>query len=924
MSLTPGARKFRLDQIIAALKVISGGDWDPLAHRLAERMAGVKLRLRGQGVTGNPIGYTLDSYSADGSVAAEFSAERTYFKTLQKPRRDFTHVRKQMPHATSIYLLSTQECPPKVATKVIFWEVRVASRNGINLHVLDARTIGEFILDEILPNESAAEAVAPYFEPLRVWREEEVATHLVPAPRAVTVPRPSVEREINDQLEKHRVALLSGMSGLGKSETAIAVANWRRTQHDWVIWVTGQTIASVADLRGVDVSRQGLRLNLLGMLSTRSCFLVLDNLTATLPLELLLEGLKSACGSTARVLITSQVGAANPSAVEMPLMNKEEAKTLLEQGVSPQCPEDVFQEIWTAAGGHPMTLAMINGSVRTGATWAEIASDIKQVGKWPAVESRKRIVDLLLERWRPLVGEALAFFVWAGTSRVHKGLAKRAITTGATRALHTLGLVAGDQVDTLRLHDIVWSSLSAFEPPISIPQTSFGASLDAYVRYLSEDDARTLALNHLARVHQPLLARLVFSSQRQDGHLYAWLHHTGLEIENLGKLPDPLGLAEGLAAGHPDDFAVLTVVELAEAVLRIRVREGDRDDATLLRPFDVLIGAANIRPESKYHARHHRAKALKRLRSDAQAVVACEELLSDAGALPATRLLLARILTELPKTLTVPNAGPRARDLLVGLLSDAKADPDRASISVTLAAAELLRRRIMAVDFPDVFSNYGQLLAYLIVAAARRGLEQSTLTFAALGARWRRTDADTFWQVFNAIPIPAVDEIVEEDELQAWGEILKAAADTPGSSRTYLLEEALQYLLKCRKRYGLGHAADVLVKLGRPASAVHLLEDVMLSDDKAVLDMWFLQWLSVAYAANGQADAALERSSQAIALLDPLDPFTPYFLEHNVLQLKVAGNKPLANQVSTRLHSWLATNHREAEWSEIEARIALD
>src|SRR5688572_7728426 len=137
MSLPLRARHFLIHELVQALTPISGTDWEPIGDFLAERMAGVELKHRGQGIKGTPQGYTIDSYADAGTIAAEYGAEDGYFKNeLGKPNGDYDHVCRLLPSATTIYLLSSQSMTAKEAMEVQRWQAGVSQFSGVRPRVM--------------------------------------------------------------------------------------------------------------------------------------------------------------------------------------------------------------------------------------------------------------------------------------------------------------------------------------------------------------------------------------------------------------------------------------------------------------------------------------------------------------------------------------------------------------------------------------------------------------------------------------------------------------------------------------------------------------------------------------------------------------------------------------------------------------------
>lgn len=905
MSYSHGHRKQLTQQLLAALGAMSATEFELLGHELAEQITGVRLRHRGLTVSGNPSGYTVDSYSTGAGVVAEYGTDPDYFETLEKPGGDFAHASQEAPQVETVVLLSNRVAGNTAMLDLAAWENEIRASTGILVDVYDARELVDVILDDILPR-GRGPTIAPYLEPIRRLLQEQASSHQMPAPRPGAIPRRDLTERIQAAIEAHRVILLSGMSGLGKSETAAAIAAERQSQHDRLIWVANPTLNSAAELEAVDVAQVGLLQNLRGMLETRSCFVVLDDVQTGRPLADLLQELTALCGPDARVLLTSQLGTGQENDFPMEFLDPEDARSLLEQDVGSACPPDLLDAIWKAVNGHPLSLQLLNASAREEDGWDAVRLDVESVGALPVPERRQTLANVLVARAREAVEPALALFVWAGASRVHEGFARVAVKPAVIRMLRRMAFVASDTPDTLRLHDVVWSSTGALRPQLEPDADGLATALHRYVRQLGSDDAGTLALNHLARLHQPLLRSLVESGHRLDGHLYAWLHHLGPGPVGDGDLPDPVARARDLvgdvSTAPADDFAVQVTVELAETVVRLAVRDGvpsadPADGAALVRPFDILLESARVSQDAKHHVQHHRAKALKRLRREKEAVAALEGLLEQAGPIPASRLLLGRLLTEPRVARDRDDAGARGRELLLGLLDEAAEDPSHASASVVLAAAELLRRHALRLDLDEAVRTYSGLLEPMIVGASERGLEQGVLAFASLGAAWLRVDREQFFRIYRALPLPAW-ETIEPNEREAWGELLKVvAAELDAGEREQTLEQSLEFLLGANSRYGTSHAADAYVLLGQPQAAVQTLERWFEKDPDARRDAWMLLRLSDAQAAAKDDDAALASAEEALSRLRQGDKHRAHFVEQLAQRLEAVGRMDEAHRV---------------------------
>ena len=894
-------RQLFITRLIEYFEVMSGEQWERFGHRMAEVIFGEALTHRGQTVSGKPIGYTVDSASGNALRVAEYSSEERYFVDLEKPTNDYEHVRGLHPYVQEVLLLSNRESGPDTLTDVDNWEYEMIQRDGIQLSVLGAREIAEKVADDVISDRYLAERIAPYLEPLQRLEAEFATTNLVPPLPNSAVKRERLESDLRQKLAEERVAVLAGMSGMGKTLAAIAFANDERTKRA-CIWAADLSIRSIEDLAGIDVANRGIQLPLLGMLKSRPCLLVLDDLRCQGDIDELADALVKHCGADSGVLITSQISASPRFTVEIQFATDSEAQGILNYGVEDPCPEALFPVIVQSAGRLPLALALLNGSAREGIDWKALSHDAARVAELPVSEKATRLADVLLERWRKSIDGGLQVFLWTQEPRVHEGFYRRLATNGVANLIRRLRFSDDSVPDTHRLHDIAWAAVQIANPPVVVNEDRLKRALDSYVRELSTSDAWTLELNHFARLHHSLLRRLVYSRNYEPGHLYAWLHFPGRPA--LNDLPDPVATAQFAASEPLDTFLVQTAAELAEQFTRIAVSEARRngaqvDQVKLLLPFETLLAAPNLSVEARFHVRHHRAKALKRLGRYEEAVAECDRLLREAGPLASTRLLIARTLTE--GVIKDTKAGARAREILFQLLDEALADSNAVSMSVTLAAAELLRRKVVLPNWADVFARFGKLLKDRIVAANLRGLEQSTLTLASLSADWSRNDPEDFVGVVRAMNIPAAEHIDAEDELTSWGEIFGAMATAEPATGQDHLERALSFLTRCASSYGMTHKANVLTLLNRPKESLRVLDELATLYPQRANDLWVIQRRAEATLATGDPVGALQFSRRVVDQIKVGERHFRYLVEKHALILESAGEQEEAAEFRSRL-----------------------
>ncbi len=197
----------------------------------------------------------------------------------------------------------------------------------------------------------------------------------LPAPRDLP-PRPSpvfgraaIEASLDDALQTHTIVTLWGAGGTGKTTLAVRAAH-RHAESTTVVFVdlhgvptvegvrsaVGEALAGpLGDARGVDVVSR--------LSHIASSVVVLDDLGPAGCTELLQEW-SSACPQV-RWLVTARqrLGLASEWVVEVPSLEPEPSRALLEARLGPSAEDAaVLDAIAAALGGHPLALHLAAGS----------------------------------------------------------------------------------------------------------------------------------------------------------------------------------------------------------------------------------------------------------------------------------------------------------------------------------------------------------------------------------------------------------------------------------------------------------------------------------------------------------------------------------------------------------------------------------
>lgn len=906
-------RRYLINELVKGFETI-GPEYEDFGTRLVDYLVSEKMQHRGLNLNGHPVGHTVDSVSETGEVAAEYSAQRDYFETpFDKIDKDLGHSRTMHPQAKRVFLLSNQECGPKAHTELVNLQMQVKASMQIDLEIYDSRRQAEFIFDHLLLNDNAVDALTPYLAPLEKVSSEFVATNLVPQLTDGYLQRDQLEAKFVQCIRNERVIAIAGISGSGKSETAVAVTKAVATDFEIIVWVSATTFTSTNDLHCVNVGRRGEGVNLLHLLRERACLVILDDLR----LRLSTTELKKHCGDRSAILVTRQL--ASDGDIKMPLLDHDDARKLLEQGVNNKCPDEVFDMVWDTIGGHPLALRLMNAGVRNGG-WSDLPDDCAAIGQYPDEVRLQRLADRLLGRLEHLLEKELSFFTWCDSARIDRAFARRTLAPVGIRKLDEACLLAADRHDVIRLHDVVKSALPSLHLPVDKYSSGFDTALDSHVIETAFGESNPLSFLNFCHIHYGKLRALLQSLHERSTCLYCLTHVWNDQEVDLTLVGDPITRAnEIVRRGVPTDINVSAVYEAVEAIYRKKKFDSGLDAARIdleryLGVITILIDSPGISKNGRRTALHHHAKILRNLQRYDETIAICERIISEFNS-PATKLLLARSL------IFDKNKCERAKNILFDLLEEARKSPETAEISVTLAAIETLGRQQLKQWFPEAISKYGDLVTNYIIESAVRGFDHAFAAFASIGRYLRYNDQDLFISVFSQLPRRMPEDAQGDKDRAVWGDILLTASEASSMGEgDSLAADAVQFYESLEKPYSFnrqqhGHA---LVLLNRFDEAVKVLQPLV----DTVPNPWNRYWLSKALFGLGQ----LEKYDRAISLIDDalVDPkakgFEAALLEHRWEIKKSRGDTDSIDDLQKALDSCRDQKHKAA----LEAKLAIE
>lgn len=846
--MNPQTRNLLIQRVIDSLGMLApGSTFERFGVILIHRMRSVTLVHRGSSVNGSPIGGALDAVSEDGRVVVEASIQKGYFSgAMKKPWDDLDHTLSLAPLAEDIYLLSSQRAETGAIEAMVNSALQQSRMAGRHLHLMDSRAIAEAIIDTLMLCDDAIDELAEYLPILAEIRDDHPASLKVPLLSEIYVRNEAVDAELDQRLEKSACVEISGIGGIGKSQAAAACLLRSTYRFEYRFWVSGRDIDTIERLSSVPVKRGGAERNVSGLLKKNRTFLVVDDARPNLKIE----QLAALCGPGSRILITRQ----NPSkgAFPMPPMEEMQARELLGKGLSTHPSEEEFQTIWSAVGGHPLSLVMLNAAAHEEITWNELAEDCTNVANME--HDGARLADCILGRLKSVLEEELCMFQWAGQSHCDREFFKYVIGSLRLKPFERHGLTAPESKASIRVHDIVFTALSSLNWLTEEKSKAIDNKLEAFI--LQHIRANGHALQLIASQLKGKIASNVRNGDRRPAFLYTLaIVWKGTEIQHE-LLSDPLEDASRLKRldASQNEVAILVVLETIEAKERyLRQTKGEPTARawleTTLEAYDDLAAMAGLDARLAAEIKYHHAKTLHSLKRHGDAQRLFLEVVASYPLNEAKLQLLRSFGRQLQ--------GYKTAQRYASEIIDAKLNNDGVSPSLLMALGDALNgaRQTWA---GELLKQHEELFLREALYSAAIGIPQGYHSVASFVRALIWHAPERVKSVLEQLPEPTPLMLDDDQSRGGYAEIMLLASDVSAADLNLALE-AFE-TLKSPDSYQKRKWGESLYKLGRHIEAEAILESI--EDESSRI--WLAHNLSQVKLELGKLDEALDLVNESV------------------------------------------------------------
>lgn len=789
-----------------------------IGHSLIQVLEGVSLIHRGLNRDGKPVGYTLDTFSADRKIVGEYSTEEGYFDTpFKKLLGDCAHSKKLAPDCKKLVLISNRPCKnsdwPNVAK-----EVKDVLGDGITIDVYDSQRLADRIYEQTITKNSLVEYFADFLPSLwKAWTENAIS-HALPETPPDYVEDQARAQIIADALAKSSTVALCGISGTGKSYAAIDYARKYSEKFRNVVWISGTELTGVANLTAVKIARLGVDINLASQLCTAPCLLIIDDWKSDA--SLIVGLLPKTPHPETRVLVTCiDTPSAGIASVNLPPLSNPAATRVLELGLDDRPAGAQAQEICRRVGSHPLTLAIIRDTVRElGVTWQTIIDDLPNIPNYEG-PNHETILQRILLNHGVGVADELRVLKRLGVIAIDAALALAVLGAGGLAKLLRRSLLRKDGRGMCRMHDLVFACLQHFNGG-----GITDAAIDAKVKQFFSGtwEAGSYHFQRSLQIHAAFIQSWVNVDDPQPS-LETYLYQLAESISKSVAFQEKLRAyaTESFVAQHE---ACLSIVEAIEQRYQNEANEKEKELILNEGISNISKGLEKVSDEKlKTDLLHHRGKLLHWSKNSKSAVADFEEVLKrDSGAFQ-SHLQMARIKAQ--------DDNQECSKHVEIILSAFENDHEAVSITIVLAAFTELEKKPNANLRETQLVSKPSLLMETISLAVAEGFSQPYRTLGRIGRYIFYPHPKALIQMAEKVSFPSPAAAKEKecfDIAECMKSVGKACADHRNNNGENLrwYEQAVEYYDRMPKpnEFQLTMKAEYLILLGRCKDAIKALD----------------------------------------------------------------------------------------------------
>jgi NB-ARC domain len=510
----------------------------------------------------------------------------------------------------------------------------------------------EKIANELLKNlgstnklEQILENLPQSFQLYKIFPE----TNRLPDFRGTYYPRQE-ESNIHEKLVDTSWIQLWGLSGIGKTETAISIARSIGRSFDTVIWLDGDEFTSQRiNFSTIKILKFDQRLNLSFILNNYKTLLILDNFNNSLndiKADFDRENLKNS-----RCIVTSlQKNFSEDNSFQINFLSHELSNKILLE--SHKISKEDSQELISVTGGYPLILNLIKSLIEfDNLSCQEVLNEINEIYRHEDEASQSQTIsNRVIGRFIQVLEKEFMFLKYLSSKKIYAELLNYVLGKLSTQKLIKRAILKKQDLSFFDIHQIILDSINAI---ISIDDLTIQDFNNKIYDFLAkEGDVRGLKKTtkyYGFLIHHRSFIERLYESNTTDNRLKKTILYGIIQSARIETSKYDL-LNEIKKFEAKDSFSKIDVLIRIEAIELELIGIGRRDNRDIyqdkakqgIKYFKTLLDS-NLSPDILLAVKHHLAKLYLWCEEVELAETIFKEIVDDDTTAFHARLQLARI-----------------------------------------------------------------------------------------------------------------------------------------------------------------------------------------------------------------------------------------------------------------------------------------
>lgn len=629
-----------------------------------------------------PSGYTVDGFSDDSSIIAEYSTDKSYFED-KKNKNDtipfFDKIENDIQHAlnhcnpkrpTKIYLITSQNEPPSFRSN--YNSTPIAKQNNNIVVIYDSRELAKLIYQQSIEYVDYASYYKQFFPNYSQNLDNYEYYGKVPAFCENHISDFDAIEKIKNHFNNQNICVISGISGSGKTQLAIDYIHAEKNQYENYLWIAGEDWLKNSSLSSIQRTRGGAPINVAGLFNTSKTILVIDNYNSAIDNNSLTElSLGFSLGS--RLIVTSQISKNSDLYIPVPEFSYEVAVRII--GEKPNEESELCKKVIGVCKCSPLILSTIRSLAdEDGVTRDDLYNEVLKHPNDIIDNNGKSIMGGILSKLEPNVLVALKKIANSGSTIHDSDFLGHYLRILNRSNLQRLSLLLPASVPgCLKIHDLVCLSVQD-----NLNSGEISQSIETYI----QKHNATMSPSVIRQIHL-CYDTIIQEYDSRDKRKPDWLTYAILQVEGNKKTEIQEALASESIIADMELPSVLSIIDAKEAHAYLIEDKKNREKYYKECIAEYSSAKDNsVNEELKIELLHHLGKTYRRCGMQEEALDCFLQIISVAPNLHATHLQIAQLGSKYDVDESIKTQGEKhLKTLIYSILDDYSLVPLRVSLS---------------------------------------------------------------------------------------------------------------------------------------------------------------------------------------------------------------------------------------------------